>query len=92
MAFGFGSYGEMLGFLVRLLRTIDKEVSDIDKHPREWSQEEVEKYLQVSCGMLFDGNSVEIRDLLWRRLRERFGEHGMERLQQLVSENSLAMR
>ncbi len=91
-AFGFSSYGAMLEFLVRFLGTIDKAVSDIDKHPRDWSQEEVEEYLQVSCGSLVGSGIAEIRDLLWRRLRERFGEHGMERLQQLISEDSLQKR
>lgn len=83
-AFGFGSFGEMLESFVRLLQLIDGDISCIESHPREWSKEDVQIYLSVSNSNRMGQETGELGALLWRRLRERFGEDGIERARELL--------
>jgi len=83
-AFGFGNFGEMLESFVRLLQFIDRDISYIESHPREWSKEDVQTYLSVSNSNRISQGTSELRTLLWRRLRERFGQDGVERARELL--------
>jgi len=88
-AFGFGSFGEMLESFVRLLRLIDEGISVIESHPGDWSKEDVQSYLAVGNSHWIDEGTGELRALLWRRLRERFGQDGVERARQLLGREAL---
>ena len=83
-AFGFGSFGEMLESFVRLLRLIDDGVARIESHPRDWSKEDVEQYLSFGNSNWVGDETGELRHLLWRRLRERFGQDGVDRARELL--------
>ena len=87
-AFGFGSFGEMLESFVRLLQLIDQGISSIDSHPRDWSKEDVQSYLAVGNSNWIDQGTGELRALLWRRLRERFGQDGVERARELLGNDA----
>lgn len=88
-AFGFVTFGEMLETFVRLLQLIDKGISRIDSHPRDWSKEDVQNYLAVGNSNWIDQGADELRELLWRRLRERFGQDGVERARELLETEAL---
>lgn len=81
--FGFSSYSEMVEVLVLLLQKIDKEVDGITLHPREWDKDDVDNYLPGRHSTLF---SNEINELMWRRLGARFGEDGIQHIQELLKE------
>lgn len=74
--FGFGSFAEMLEEVVKLLQAIDERVSQIDHHPREWSESDLLQHLSLQ--------DPELLQLLQRRLRERFGQDGLERVRELL--------
>lgn len=80
-AFGFASFGEMLEVSVKLLQAIDEGVCCIERHPREWSRTDVIKYVSIGREAAQD---PEIIALVERRLRERFGQDGVERMQELL--------
>ena len=88
-AFGFGSLGEMLESFVRLLQLIDRDISCIESHPREWSKEDVQTYLSVGNSNRISQETGELRALLWRRLRERFGQDGVERAHELLGTEAM---
>ena len=79
-AFDFDSYSDMLSSLAHVLKSVDQRVCQIQDHPRTWTVDEIHKYLSL-CE---EGNAVreEISQLVWRRLRQRFGEDGVEALRQ----------
>ncbi len=83
--FAFASYGEMLESFVRLLQSIDESVCQIKDHPREWEAHDVERYLS-STDDRPTSQSAEVNALTWRRLRDRFGEDGVQRVKELVDE------
>jgi len=87
-AFGFGSFGEMLESFVRLLQLVDDGVARIDSHPRDWSKKDVQNYLSGSNSDWIDQGAGELRELLWRRLRERFGQDGVERARELLGSDT----
>lgn len=89
-AFGFGSFGEMLESFVRLLQLIDDCVARIDSHPRDWSTEDAQDYLSFGNSNWVDRQTGELRELLWRRLRERFGQDGVERARELLDNEAKA--
>ena len=89
-AFGFGSFGEMLESFVRLLELIDRDISCIESHPREWSKKDVQTYLSVGNSNRIIQGTGELKALLWRRLRERFGQDGVERAQGLLGDEAKA--
>jgi hypothetical protein len=80
-AFGFTSFGEMLQVSVKLLQAIDEGVCRIERHPREWSRPDVIEYLSIGREAAED---PEILALVERRLRERFGQDGIERMQEIL--------
>jgi hypothetical protein len=83
-AFGFGSFGEMLESFVRLLQLIDQGTDRIESHPRDWSKKDIQNYLLGGNSDWIDPRANELRELLWRRLRERFGQNGVERARELL--------
>lgn len=90
-AFNFESYSEMLDTLARVLRSIDQRVSQIPSHPRDWSTGELD-----TCFSTPDRaeslNDNELTRLAWRRLKQRFGEDGVQALQQKLLESSRRVR
>jgi len=82
----------MLESLVCLLRLIDEGVSKIDRHPREWRSEDVARYLPFGDGNVTGYEAGELAELLWRRLKQRFGEDGVEKLRQLLCKDSVPVR
>ncbi|MBE9501300.1 MAG: hypothetical protein IMY87_02595 [Chloroflexi bacterium] len=83
-AFGFGSFGEMLESFVRILQLVDQDIFRIESHPREWSKKDVQNYLSGGNSDWTDPRTGELGKLLWRRLRERFGQDGVERARELL--------
>lgn len=83
--FAFTSSGEMIESWIRLLKDIDEGVCRIKEHPREWKAHQVEKYLSFTDKET-TVHSAQVDELAWRRLRERFGEDGVERIRELVAE------
>lgn len=79
--FGFTSFGEILQVSVKLLQAIDEGVCCIKRHPREWTRADVVEYLSLGSEA---AQSPELITLLERRLRERFGQDGVERVQELI--------
>lgn len=79
-AFDFDSYSEMLSSLAHVLKSVDKRVCQIQDHPRNWTADQIHKYLSLQSeeGPVRE----EISQLVWRRLRQRFGEDGVEALWQ----------
>ena len=88
-SFDFKSYSEMLEILTHLLTGMDELLSQIGEHPSEWGKEEIEEFLRLGHETLPTGKSVKIRDILLRRLRKKFGEDGVEKLERLLSQNSI---
>lgn len=86
-AFGFASFGEMLQASIRLLQAIDEGVCRIKRHPREWSRTDLLEYLSIGREA---GQDHEIISLVERRLRERFGQDGVEQVQELRRNEHLA--
>ena len=86
-AFGFASFGEMLQASVQLLKAIDEAVCRIERHPREWSKADVKEYLSIGQEAAQDPG---ITALVERRLRERFGQDGVERVQELIRNEHVA--
>lgn len=82
-AFAFGSYSELLGSLAQVLRTIDQRVCQVQEHPRTWEAEQIRAFFSTSS----DGNEDEIARLMWRRLKQRFGEDGVEVLRRKLLED-----
>ncbi len=80
-AFYFENYSEMLHTLAQVLRSIDQRVSEIPNHPRDWSAEELDTYFSAPDGAESSNNN-ELSRLVWRRLKQRFGEDGVEILHQ----------
>lgn len=85
-AFGFASFGEMLQATISLLEAIDEGVCRIKRHPREWSRADLLEYLSIGREAAQDD---EIVALVERRLRERFGQDGVERVQELLRNENL---
>ena len=79
-SFNFESYSQMLKCLADVLKTVDKRVCEIQDHPRTWSPEDTQRFLAL--GVASDPIGEEISQLVWRRLRQRFGEDGVEALRQ----------
>ena len=79
-AFNFASYSDMLVCLAHVLKGVDQRVCQIQDHPRTWTLDDIRKFLPLESE---DGNAVreEISQLVWRRLKQRFGEDGVEALQ-----------
>jgi len=88
-AFGFGSFGEMLESFVRILQLIDQDIYRIESHPRELSKQDVQNYLSGGNSDWIDPRTGELGKLLWRRLRERFGQDGVERARELLETEAL---
>lgn len=82
-AFDFSSYNEMLESLLRLLQGIDDTVREIDDHPRNWEPQQVQNHLDSHREQV--GRLTILDDLFWRRLRERFGEDGVQYIRDLAS-------
>jgi hypothetical protein len=80
-AFNFDSYSEMLSSLAQVLKSIDQRVSQIQDHPRTWSVGEARRLLSMHSDE-GDAAREQIPRLVWRRLRQRFGEDGVETLRQ----------
>ena len=80
-AFGFDSFGKMLQVSVKLLQAIDEGVCRIECHPMEWSSPDVTEYLSIGREA---AEGPEIIALVERRLRERFGQDGVERVRELL--------
>lgn len=91
VAFDFGSYSEMLISLAQVLRNIDQRICELRSHPRAWKVAEVR---DLFSGTLPESNGQEdeIAHLVWRRLKERFGEDGVESLRQKLHEGAERMR
>ena len=86
-AFDFGSYSEMLASLAQVLRNIDQRICELRRHPRAWDVEEV-RDLMSGISAESNGQEDEITRLVWRRVKERFGEDGVESLRQKVLEST----
>lgn len=80
-AFGFTSFGEILEVSVRLLQVIDEGVCRIKRHPREWSRADMLEYLSIGREAAQDSEIVALAE---RRLRERFGQDGVEQVQEVL--------
>jgi len=91
-AFGFTSFGEMLESFVRILQLVDQDIYRIESHPRDWSKEDVQNYLSGGNSDWIDPRTSELGKLLWRRLRERFGQDGVERARELLEKRSREMK
>lgn len=89
--FSFASYGEMIETLLHLLGGMDECVSRFEGHPRGWSAEDVRKCLALDIEHAAAYHKT-VTALLWRRFKERFGQDGLEHLQQLLEHDSLATR
>jgi hypothetical protein len=85
-AFSFASYGEMMETLIHLLQGIDEGVSRIKEHPREWKAQQVKQHLFSFSEKSQTSSTAQVEDLTWRRLRERFGEDGIQRIRELVAD------
>jgi hypothetical protein len=83
--FAFSSYGEMMEHWVRLLQNIDDGVCQINTHPKEWTTQDVREHLHVP-EMPCVTSSSQVDSLTLRRLRERFGEDGLQRIQEILKE------
>lgn len=77
-SFDFKSYSEMLSCFAKVLKTVNQQVCQIQDHPRTWSPEDTRRFLAL--GEVRDPVREEISQLIWRRLRQRFGEDGVEAL------------
>lgn len=90
-SFAFTSYGEMIETLLHLLGGIDECVACFKGHPRDWGAEDVRRCLALDVGHTTVYHKT-VNVLLWRRLKERFGQDGVEHLHQLLEHDSLATR
>lgn len=86
-AFDFRSYSEMLSSLTQVLRNIDQRICELKRHPRAWEAEEV-RGLLTGTSADSNGQEDEIARLVWRRVKERFGEDGVESLRQKMLESA----
>ena len=86
-AFDFGSYSEMLSSLAQVLRNIDQRICQLRRHPSAWEVEEVRDLLS-GISAEANGQEDEIARLVWRRVKERFGEDGVESLRQKLLEKA----
>lgn len=84
--FGFATYGEMMESWVHLLQNIDERVCQIEKHPKEWGAQDFEEHLGLRERNAASLTSID--PLVVRRLRERFGEDGVQRIHGLLRELS----
>ena len=90
-SFAFASYGEMMENLVDLLESIDECVSRIKGHPRDWNSDDAKKCLALENEDAASCRTM-LNRLLWRRLKERFGQDGLQHVQELLGQGSLASR
>jgi hypothetical protein len=88
-AFGFLSFGELLEGSIKLLQAIDRGICHIQRHPRDWNENDVAEYLSIGQEA---AKGPEIIALVERRLRERFGQDGVEQVQQLLGNQYLRQR
>jgi len=79
--FQFESYAEMVESLARLLQGIDDIVCGIDEHPRNWETQQGRNHLNSLREKVIELGVLD--DLFWRRLRERFGEDGVQHIREL---------
>ena len=89
--FDFATFGEMLESLVRLLRHVDEDVCKIDRHPHEWGVQDLATYLAFNGQNSIVCPEGELDRLLWRRLKQRFGEDGVEIIRQLLAKHPSAI-
>ena len=86
-AFGFDSYSDMLASYSEFLTAIDRRICEIPEHPRTWTLEDIDRHLSVH-GQNGDREDDEAAaKLFWRRVRQRFGEDGVEALRSRILEN-----
>ena len=81
--FAFTSYGELIGDWVQLLQQIDTQISRIHKHPRDWGPSDLDEHLMLRVGRSSHPWNV-FASLLLRRIKARFGEDGVERINMLL--------
>ena len=88
MTFGFTSYKSMIESLVRLMKFVDERISNIETNPSEWKRKDLDRYLPLAHVDLLRLQQTELGQLVLRRLKQRFGEVGVKRLRQLLSDDS----
>lgn len=81
-AFAFNSFGDMTEAMVELLQAIDEVIGDIDQHPREWSIADLLRYLPARYR---NRQEREFFHLVLKRIRQRFGADGVERIEALIN-------
>ena len=81
-AFAFNSFGDMFEVMVGLLQAIDEVISSIDQHPREWSPADLLSYLPARYR---NRQEREFFLLVLKRIRQRFGADGVERIEALLN-------
>ena len=83
-SFGFNNFGEMLETFVSLLQYVDRSVLQIKRHPREWSKSDLHQYLSLRQVGLIDWQKDEFAELFRKRIRQRFGQDGLEHIEYLI--------
>ena len=83
-SFGFNNFGEMLETLVSLLQYVDSIVLQIKRHPREWSKSDLYQYLSIRQVSLINWQKDEFAKLFRKRIRQRFGQDGLEHIECLI--------
>lgn len=83
-SFGFNNFGEMLETLVSLLQYVDSIVLQIKRHPREWSKSDLYQYLSIRQVSLINWQKDEFAKLFRKRIRQRFGQDGLEHIEYLI--------
>ena len=68
---------------MQLLQQVDAYVSQIDEHPSDWTLEDLDRHLVLS-GKHLSCSWLAFSSITLRRLRERFGEDGIQRINDLL--------
>jgi hypothetical protein len=81
--FGFTNYSHMIDGWIGVLQDIDSAVTEIQRHPREWEAQHLREHLGL-CDQQLASRFPHVDGLALRRLKERFGEDGVQRVHQIA--------